>query len=96
MGDVHVEGVVTAGLLVGPLLPLVVRLDQTAARLRDHMVNWGRRRGRRRRGGEERRGEERRGEKEAEEERREEERMGERRGEERSGRGGEDWRGWIE
>ena len=41
MGDVHVEGVVTADLLVGPLPPLVERLHQAAARLRDHMVHCG-------------------------------------------------------
>lgn len=39
MGDVHVEGVVAAGLLIGPLPPLVVGLHQAAAGLRDHMID---------------------------------------------------------
>lgn len=39
VGDVHMEGVVAAGLLVGPLPPLVVRLNQAATWLWDHMVH---------------------------------------------------------
>lgn len=42
VGDVHVEGVVAAGLLIGPLPPLVIGLHQAAACLWDHMVHWRR------------------------------------------------------
>lgn len=40
VGDVHMEGVVTAGLLIGPAPPLLKGLDQTAAWLRDHMIHY--------------------------------------------------------
>lgn len=39
VGDVHIEGVVTTGLLISPLPPLVIGLHQAAACLRDHMVH---------------------------------------------------------
>lgn len=39
VGDVNVEGVVAAGLLICPLPPLVIGLHQAAARLWDHMVH---------------------------------------------------------
>lgn len=42
VGDIHVEGVVAAGLLVGPLPPLVVGLHQAATGLWDHVVHWRR------------------------------------------------------
>lgn len=40
VGDVHVERVVAAGLLIGPLPPLVVGLHQAAAGLWDDMIHW--------------------------------------------------------
>lgn len=40
VGDVHVEGVVAADLLVRPLSPLVVGLQEAGTRLRNHMVHW--------------------------------------------------------
>ena len=40
VGDVHMERVVAAGLLVGPLPPLVIGLHQAAARLWDDMIHW--------------------------------------------------------
>lgn len=42
VGDVHVKGVVAAGLLIGPLPPLVIGLHQAATGLWDHMVHWRR------------------------------------------------------
>lgn len=41
VGDVHMQTVITAGLVISPLTPLVVGLQETAARLGDHMVHWG-------------------------------------------------------
>lgn len=43
VGDVHMERVVAASLLISPLPPLVKRFQQTASRLRDHMVHCRRR-----------------------------------------------------
>lgn len=40
VGDVHMQGVVTAALPVSPLAPLLVGLCQARLRLRHHVVNW--------------------------------------------------------
>lgn len=45
VGDIHVERVVTAHLLVSPLPPLVKGLHQTGTRLWDHMVHCRRQNG---------------------------------------------------
>lgn len=42
VGDVHMEGIVAARLLIGPLPPLVVGLHQAATGLWDHMIHWRR------------------------------------------------------
>lgn len=40
LGDIHVQGVVAAGLAVCPFSPLVKRSQQTGPRLRNHVVDW--------------------------------------------------------
>lgn len=40
VGDIHMQGVVTAGFLISPLPPLVIGLHQAGARLWDNMVHW--------------------------------------------------------
>lgn len=39
LGDVHVQRVITAGLAVGPLPPLIEGRQQAGPRLRNDMVN---------------------------------------------------------
>lgn len=39
VGDVHVQGVVTAALAIRPLPPLLIGLRQAGLRLRHHVVN---------------------------------------------------------
>lgn len=39
LGDVHMQGVVTAGLAVSPLPPLFEGCDQAGAGLRHHVVD---------------------------------------------------------
>lgn len=39
LGDVYMQGVIAACLLICSLLPALKRLQQTVPRLRDHMVN---------------------------------------------------------
>lgn len=39
VGDVHVQGIVTAALPISPLAPLLKGLGQAGLRLRHHMIN---------------------------------------------------------
>lgn len=39
-GDVHMQGVVAAGLAIGPLPPLFESCNQADSRLRHHMVDY--------------------------------------------------------
>jgi hypothetical protein len=39
MGDVYMQGIVTAALPISPLTPLLIGLRQAGLRLRNHMIN---------------------------------------------------------